>query len=216
MTKRGSLIYCGYDGALRQRGKPTSGPLRRRGSTCTDQPGFAESSVLEPKWIKWTGICVSGQPCQLHVLMCAARLGKAMDFTTFQLERCNMNRFRGLIMGCTAAVALAFVAAAPADAGLFGHHAASCCAPAPCCDPAPVCCCPPPPVQVSWCVKDPCSCCTYEVSACVPACCAGEIPCLDGCRKGIFGRKILTYKFVGCGHCVDVVLTKHGRTIVRD
>lgn len=121
-----------------------------------------------------------------------------------------MNHFRGLIMGCAAAVALAFVAAAPAEAGLFAHHADRCC------QPAPVCCPPPPPVQVSWCVQDPCSCCTYEVSACVPACCAGEIPCLDGCRKGFFGRKILTYKFVGCGHCVDVVLTKHGRTIVRD
>ena len=70
--------------------------------------------------------------------------------------------------------------------------------------------------SVSWCVEDPCTCCTYEVTACVPACCAGEIPTLVDCRKGFFGRKILTYKFLSCDHCVDVVITKFGRTIVRD
>ena len=121
----------------------------------------------------------------------------------------QMNRLRGLIMGCAAAAVLAFVAAAPADAGCLGSHGN-------CCQPAPVCCCPPPPVSVTWCVEDPCTCCTYEVTACVPACCAGEIPTLVDCRKGFFGRKILTYKFLSCDHCVDVVITKFGRTIVRD
>jgi hypothetical protein len=118
-----------------------------------------------------------------------------------------MNCLRGLFAaGLTAAL---FAMAAPANA-------ADCCSPAPapvCCTPAPVCC--PPPVEVQWCVQDPVTCCTYSVSACVPACCAGVAPCYDGCRKGLFGRKILSYKFPGCDHCVDVVITKHGRTIVR-
>jgi hypothetical protein len=35
-----------------------------------------------------------------------------------------------------------------------------------------------------------------------------------GWRKGFFGRKVLTYKFA-CGECVEVVITRRGRTIVR-
>lgn len=85
------------------------------------------------------------------------------------------------------------------------------------CCPAPVCCvpAPPPPVEVTWCVQDPCTCCKYEVSACLPACCKCETPCLVDWRHGLLGRKILTYKFA-CGECVEVVITKHGKTIVRD
>ncbi len=113
-----------------------------------------------------------------------------------------MNGLRGLLIGCVAAGLFALVDVAQADAGV-------------CCAPAPVCCCPPPPVEVTWCVQVPCTCCSYQVSACVPACCAGTEPCLVDCRKGIFGRKILTYKFPCCDHCVEVVVTKHGRTIVR-
>lgn len=81
----------------------------------------------------------------------------------------------------------------------------------------PVCCVPPPPppVEVSWCVEDPCTCCKYTVTACLPACCKCETPCLVGWKPGLLGRKILTYKFE-CGECVDVVITKHGKTIVRD
>jgi hypothetical protein len=84
-----------------------------------------------------------------------------------------------------------------------------------CCEP--VCCVPPPPppVEVTWCVEDPCTCCKYTVSACLPACCACQIPCLVDCRSGIFHRKILTYKFP-CGECVEVVITKHGKVTVRD
>ena len=119
-----------------------------------------------------------------------------------------MTRLRALLIGSLAAMMLSAVAT-PADAGLF-HRAAK-----DCCEPAPVCC-PPPPVQVDWCVVDPCTGCSHQVSACVPACCAGVTPCLDGCRKGFLGRKILTYKFPCCDHCVDVVITKRGRTIVRD
>ncbi|MGN6543476.1 MAG: hypothetical protein ACTHK7_00385 [Aureliella sp.] len=94
-----------------------------------------------------------------------------------------------------------------ADAGL--HARKACCEPV-CCVPPP-----PPPVEVTWCVEDPCTCCKYTVSACLPACCACQVPCLVDCRPGICGRKILTYKFP-CGECVEVVITKHGRTIVRD
>ena len=127
-----------------------------------------------------------------------------------------MSGFRRFVSGCIAAAMFAFAAVTPADAGLFHHKAPDCCEPAPvCCEPAPVCC-TPPPVNVDWCVTDPCTGCSYTVSACVPACCAGVVPCLDGCSKGFLGRKILTYKFPCCDHCVDVVITKHGRTIVRD
>jgi hypothetical protein len=117
------------------------------------------------------------------------------------------------------AVAVIVVAAAmhsPAQAGLFGHHrgAADCCAPI--CPPEPVCCLKPaPPVNVTICVKDPVTCCVYEVDVCVPAECACEAPCLQSCRPGLLGRKILTYTWPCCGHCVEVVITKHGRTIVR-
>lgn len=81
----------------------------------------------------------------------------------------------------------------------------------------PVCCVPPPPppVEVAWCVEDPCTCCKYEVTACLPACCLCEVPCLAGWRTALLGRKILTYKFP-CGECVDVVITKHGKVTVRD
>jgi hypothetical protein len=85
----------------------------------------------------------------------------------------------------------------------------------PCCEPVAVCCpCPPPPVMVPLCIKDPCTCCVYEECICLPACCVGEVPCMTW-KKGLFGRKILTYKWACCGHCVEVVITKHGKVIVR-
>lgn len=119
------------------------------------------------------------------------------------------NTFFGLLFAVVAMVA------APQAATACG----GCCTPEPACCPAPTCCpapvcCTPAPVKVTWCVADPCSCCTYEVSACLPACCEGQTPCLVGWRKGLFGRKVLTYKFE-CGECVDVVITRTGRTIVR-
>ncbi|MGB0598107.1 MAG: hypothetical protein ACPGLY_15585 [Rubripirellula sp.] len=127
-----------------------------------------------------------------------------------------MNGLRGFLMGGMALAMLALTTST-VDAGCFSLRAA-CCAPQPaCCEPQPVCCTPPPPVEMTWCVTDPCDpCCTYEVTACVPACCADSAPSMTGWRKGIFGRKVLTYTFVGCDHCVDVVITKFGRTIVRD
>ena len=116
-----------------------------------------------------------------------------------------------------------------AKAGLFHHGSDGCCAPEPtCCAAAPTCCaatpccecapvcCPAPPVEVSFCVVDPVTCCKYPVTVCVPAECAGQTPCYVGCRPGFLGRKILTYKFPCCGECVDIVITKFGRVIVRD
>jgi len=101
-----------------------------------------------------------------------------------------------------------------AEAGLRHHRRDACCDPCctdPCCTP-----CPPPPVDVPLCVVDPCTGCAQEVCVTVPACCACETPCMVDCRPGCFGRTILTYKWASCDHCVDVVLTKHGRAIVRD
>ena len=118
------------------------------------------------------------------------------------------------VVAAVAMIVAATAMMAPAQAGLFGHHgaAADCCAPT--CEQ--VCCLKPaPPVEVTICVKDPVTCCTYEVKVCVPAECACEAPCLESCRSGLFGRKILTYKWPCCGYCVEVVITKHGRVIVR-
>jgi len=118
------------------------------------------------------------------------------------------------VVAAVAMIVAAMAMMAPAQAGLFGHRgaAADCCAPA--CEQ--VCCVKPaPPVEVTLCVKDPVTCCTYEVKVCVPAECACEAPCLESCRSGLFGRKILTYKWACCDHCVEVVITKHGRVIVR-
>ena len=85
------------------------------------------------------------------------------------------------------------------------------CHEATCCCPAPP---PPPPVKVTLCVKDPCSCCTYEVDVCLPACCCGEEPKVEW-RPGIFGRKVATYCWPCCGHSVEVVVTRHGKAFAR-
>lgn len=119
-----------------------------------------------------------------------------------------MIRLPNLMLGLSAALLLSVLAANPAAACDHCHSTA-------CCEPAPVCC-PPPPVEVDLCVVDPVTCCKYPVTVCVPACCAAEKPCLADCRRGLFGRKILTYKWPCCGHCVEVVITHFGRTIVRD
>lgn len=122
-----------------------------------------------------------------------------------------------------AAFLFAGMTAPAAQAGCCDHAPAPCCAPepAPCCTPAPCCecapvCCPAPPVEISFCVVDPVTCCKYPVTVCVPAECAGTTPVYAGCRPGFLGRKILTYKFPCCGECVDIVITKFGRVIVRD
>ena len=120
------------------------------------------------------------------------------------------NMFLGLVIAAAATVALPSSASA-CDCGV---PTVGCCAPAPvCCDPAPVCC-PPPPVSVKFCAVDPCTGCAYPVSVCLPACCAGQMPCLVKHRDGFFGRRVLTYKF-DCGECVEVVVTRRGKVIVR-
>ena len=148
-------------------------------------------------------------------------VGNSLNYENMNVQflESKRNEMKPAILACLAAFAMAV--AAPVQAGCNScceaAPAPACCpAPAPCCPaPAPVCC-PPPPVKVCWTVKDPCTGCCYQVEACVPACCEGVVPCLDGHRKGLFGRKILTYKFACCDHCVDVVITRRGRTIVRD
>ncbi len=140
-------------------------------------------------------------------------------------EGSSVKNFARWIALAVVVAGFAFASPQSANAGLLGRLCAAkdpcepACEPAcepvcaPVCAPAPVC--KPAPVSVTICVKDPCTCCTQEVSVCVPACCACETPCLDSCRPGFLGRKILTYKFPGCGHCVEIVLTKHGKAIVR-
>ncbi|GIW97003.1 MAG: hypothetical protein KatS3mg111_0336 [Pirellulaceae bacterium] len=96
---------------------------------------------------------------------------------------------------------------AAAPTAFAGH-----CCPQDCCKPV---CCPPPPVKVELCIVDPCTGCTYKECVCVPACCADQEPCVD-CRPGLFGRKVLTYTWPCCDHQVKVIITKHGRVIVRD
>ena len=98
------------------------------------------------------------------------------------------------------AIATSGVTTQSADAGLFGR----------CHD----CVCQPMPVAKTLCVVDPCTGCKYQVCVKVPPCCCDEQPCVSW-RRGVFGRKVLSYKWKCCGHCVDVVITKFGRTIVR-
>ncbi|MDG2380245.1 MAG: hypothetical protein P8N76_01085 [Pirellulaceae bacterium] len=75
-------------------------------------------------------------------------------------------------------------------------------------------CCPPPPVEMTFCAEDPCTCCKYAVEVCVPACCVNEAPCVTW-RHGIFGRRIATYTWKCCGFSFDVVVNRHGRHWVR-
>ncbi|MEM8735232.1 MAG: hypothetical protein AAGG44_13460 [Planctomycetota bacterium] len=115
-----------------------------------------------------------------------------------------MIRSKRLALTLASLFAVAAIAMAPvADAG---HCATDCCV--TCCTPPP-----PPPVSVAWCVVDPCDpCVKHKISACLPACCKCQTPCLAGWKKGFLGRKILTYKFP-CGECVEVVLTKRGAKV---
>ena len=74
-------------------------------------------------------------------------------------------------------------------------------------------CCPcPPPVEMVICLEDPC-CCIHEATVCVPACCAGQLPCVTW-RKGVCGRQIATLSW-DCGHDQKVVITGKGKVKVR-
>ena len=74
-------------------------------------------------------------------------------------------------------------------------------------------CCPPPPVCTTLCVNPPCSCCSENVSVCVPGCCVG--PPQVCWRAGLLGRQIGTYTWPCCGHTVEVVVTRRGNVRVR-
>ena len=70
-------------------------------------------------------------------------------------------------------------------------------------------------VDVNLCVVDPCTHCSHNVCVTVPKCCECEAPCYAGCSKGLFGRKVLTYKWECCGHEAKVIITKSGKVIAR-
>lgn len=82
----------------------------------------------------------------------------------------------------------------------------SCCA-------TPCCCCPPAPIKTSFCLVDPCG-CSHQACVCVPACCAGEQPCITW-RNGLFGRQIATMCWTCCGHKVRVIICRSGKVKVR-
>ncbi len=118
-----------------------------------------------------------------------------------------MSRIRANILLAAAILAVGTLATISAPTALAGHHhgyGAYCCA-----KPSP-----PPMVMKELCVVDPCTGCSTTVCVCIPACCCHEEPCVT-CRRGFLGRKILTYTWTCCGHCVDVVITKHGKVRVR-
>ncbi len=75
------------------------------------------------------------------------------------------------------------------------------------------CCCPPAPIQATLCVSPPCSCCSQNVSVCIPGCCT-ETPTVCW-RSGFLGRQIGTYTWPCCGHSVKVVVTRRGVVKVR-
>ena len=86
-----------------------------------------------------------------------------------------------------------------------------------CCTPPPTCCptrcCPPPPTPMVFCLTDPCG-CTHEACVKVPACCAGQQPCITW-KNGIFGRQIATLCWNCCDHEVKVTVTRRGKVRVR-
>jgi hypothetical protein len=98
---------------------------------------------------------------------------------------------------------LAAICSAPASA-----HTVRC---DPCCQ---ACCEPPPPVELTVCLQDPCTCCSEDVELCIPAECAGEAPQVSW-RWGLFGRRIAELCWPCCDFSVEVVFTRHGRVIVR-
>ncbi len=75
------------------------------------------------------------------------------------------------------------------------------------------CCCPPAPIQTTLCVQAPCSCCSENVTVCVPGCCT-EAPTVCW-RSGLFGRQIATYTWACCDHTVKVVVNRKGDVKVR-
>jgi hypothetical protein len=76
----------------------------------------------------------------------------------------------------------------------------------------PKCRCCEPPMTILLPVKEPCGCCVVEVPVCVPACCT-DAPKVH-CRRGLFGRYIVTYDWC-CGNHVKIVMTRHGDLIVH-
>lgn len=80
-----------------------------------------------------------------------------------------------------------------------------------CCQP---CCVPPPPVEITLQLIDPCTCCPVEVCVCIPACCADEAPCIKW-RNGLFGRRVADVSWKCCKHKAKVIVNKCGEVTVR-
>ena len=76
----------------------------------------------------------------------------------------------------------------------------------------PKCRCCQPPINMILQVKEPCGCCLIDVPVCVPGCCAG-VPEVQ-CRRGLFGRQIVTYDWC-CGNHLKIVMTRHGDLTVH-
>ncbi|MDG1873429.1 MAG: hypothetical protein P8J27_05935 [Mariniblastus sp.] len=75
-------------------------------------------------------------------------------------------------------------------------------------------CCTPPPVPTMFCLEDPCG-CPHEACIKVPACCAGEQPCITW-RQGLLNRQIATLCWESCDHKVKVIVNGRGKVRVRD
>ena len=104
------------------------------------------------------------------------------------------------------------------DSAMMAAPVAGNCCPTPCPTPCPPTCCPTPcqccpPTPTVYCLQDPCG-CSHKACVQVPACCAGEEPCITW-KKGIFGRQTATLCWKCCGHEVKVLVRRNGAVKVR-
>ena len=96
------------------------------------------------------------------------------------------------------------------DPAIMAAPVAGNCCPTTCC-PTPCQCCPPTPTVI--CLQDPCG-CSHKACVQVPACCAGEQPCITW-KKGLFGRQTASLCWKCCGHEVKVLVRRNGAVRVR-
>jgi hypothetical protein len=96
------------------------------------------------------------------------------------------------------------------DSAMMAAPVAGNCCPTTCC-PTPCQCCPPTPTD--FCLQDPCG-CSHQACVQVPACCAGEQPCITW-KKGLFGRQTASLCWKCCGHEVKVLVRRNGSVKVR-
>ncbi|MEM9657847.1 MAG: hypothetical protein AAF961_05745, partial [Planctomycetota bacterium] len=70
-----------------------------------------------------------------------------------------------------------------------------------------ICCDCPPPMRTVLAVENPRDRCCYAVPVCLPGCCVRP-PTVD-CRRGLFGRSIVTYRWC-CGFEIRVIFRARG------